>query len=174
MAVFLSVSFPSFSLWNLSISHLSIILFPLILHSSHPLSFRQQPSRLSRQCVMGFFFFFWRGWGLFLDGWGLTGSYGSFRSSHLRSPSRMPEEGGWCKPREQIFDRTTNAHTCTRTLTHSRRLVSDSSLFTPVGPSAWICICNNRQCLSSCLWLGRHNGRWNKKLQITVGLSATS
>lgn len=169
MAVFLSVSFPWFSLWNLSISHLSIILFPLILHSSHPLSFRQQPSRLSRQCVM----FFLEGGGLFLDGLGLTGSYGSFRSSHLRSPSRMPEEAGVVQTNRTDFrpdHQRSHMHAYTYSLQAFR---SDSSLFTPVGPSAWICICNNRLCLSSCLWLGRHNGKWNKNLQITAGLSAT-
>lgn len=131
MAVFLSVSFPSFSLWNLSITPLSIILFPLSLHSSHSLSCRQQPSRLSRQWVMVLFCFFFFGGGVFLDGWGLTGSDGSFRSSHLRSPSCMPEERGWRKPIEQIFDPATNAHTCTHTLTHSRRFVLTAHCLLP-------------------------------------------
>lgn len=105
-------------------------------------------------------------WGffVFLGGGGVFGWLGFNRvlraSSHLRSPSRTPEEAGWCKPVEQIFDPTTDVHTCTHTLTHSRR--SDSSLFTPVGPSAWICICNNILCLSSCLWLGRHDARMNE------------
>lgn len=131
MAVVLSVTFPPFSLWNLSISHLSTILFLFILHSSHPFSFRHQPSCLSRQCVQGFFCFLGGAGGLFLDGWGLTGFYGSFSSSHLRSPSRMPEQARWCTPIEQIFDPTTNAHACTHTLTHSRRFVLTAHCLLP-------------------------------------------
>lgn len=64
-------------------------------------------------------------------GWLGFKSYGSFRSSHLSSPSRMPKEAGWGKPIEQIFDLTTNAHTCTHTLIHSRRFVLTAHCLLP-------------------------------------------
>lgn len=55
---------------------------------------------------------------------GLTGSWGSFRSSYL----------GWCKPIEQILDQQhSDVHAYTYSLQAFR---SDSSLFTPAGPSA--------------------------------------
>lgn len=131
LAIFLSVSIPPFSLWNLSISHVSIIPGPLILHSSHSSSFRQQPSSLSRQRTLFFLFLL-----LFFNGWGLTGSYGSFRSSQLRCPSHVPEELGWCKPILQIFPHNRcNAHTCTHTpitLTHSRHLVLTAHCLLPM------------------------------------------
>lgn len=146
LAIFLSVSFPSFSLWNLSIPHLSLLLLPLILHSSHHHSFRQQPSS-PQQAACYVFLFFW-------DGWGLTESYGSFRSSHLRRPGHAPEEPGCCL--------CTHAHmpTCPASAFSLQASRSDSSLFTPVGPVAWINVCNNRTSFCSCRWWGRHNDGW--------------
>lgn len=92
LAIFLSVSFPSFSLWNLSI-YLSFSFHSFCIHPTpSPLGSSQAASVGSALCSVLFL------GGLFLDGWALTGSYGSFRSSHLRCPSHVPEEPGWCKP----------------------------------------------------------------------------
>lgn len=148
----------------LSFPFLSFYIHPTL----PPLGSSQAASAGSALC---FFLFLL----LFFDGWGLTGSYGSFRSSQLRCPSHVPEELGWCKPIKQIFPHNRcNAHTCTHTpitLTHSRHLVLTAHCLLPLDlpGSAFV----TRLRLSSCPWLGHRKGRQNRKLQITAGLSAT-
>ncbi len=65
----------------------------------------------------------------------------------------------------------THTHTHKHTLTPGEVSLSDSSLFTPVGPVAWICIRSFRLRLDSFWWLSHHNGRQNENLQTTPGLS---
>lgn len=143
LAIFLSVSIPSFLFWNLSIFHGSIVLVPLILHSSHPPSFRQQPSSLSRQHALFFLVFVVLGWLKFNR---VLWVFQVF-SSEVSQSCAWGTEGG-LKTNRKIFrhDYRRNAsHTHKHTeYTYSLQASRpDSSLFTPVGAVAWICICSN-------------------------------
>lgn len=145
LAIFLSVSIPSFLFCNLSIFHGSIILVPLILHSSHPPSFRQQPSSLSRQCAVFFLVFVVLGWLKFNR---VLWVFQVF-SSEVSQSCAWGTEGGLKTNRTDFSTRLPPQRSHTRTHTHTEYTYSlqasrpDSSLFTPVGAVAWICICSN-------------------------------
>lgn len=171
LAIFLSVSIPSFLFWNLSIFHGSIVLVPLILNSSHPPSFRQQPSSLSRQHALFFLVFVVLGWLKFNR---VLWVFQVF-SSEVSQSCAWGTEGG-LKTNRTDFSTRLPPQRLTHTQTHRIHLLTPGiSSWQLTVYSRWSCSLDlhlqQRLCLRYCWWLGRYNGRWNKKLHVKAGLS---